>query len=151
MGELPPGKRGTVRLDPTATVPEAAPLRFADGDEALAAADREDLAREKAEAKPTSKPLQPASDRQEFTSQPFKPGPRGPTLELRKVDVTRADPRKMATVKGRGLTYDPSLDADEPGEPAEPSRSPVLIFAAIAIGLAVIALVGFIVKSRLGH
>jgi hypothetical protein len=151
MAEVSRGKRGTVRLDPTATIPEAAPLRFVEGEGAIEAADRADLAG--AAAKPVKSPRKsatPESDRQEFASGALRQGPRGPTLELRKVDVSLADPRKMKTVKGRGLNYDPTLDADEPGEPVEqPSRAP-LVIAVMGVAAFVVALL-FLLKSRLGH
>ena len=88
MSEERRGKRGTVKMDPTATIPEPTPpLRFVEGDD-LAEADKADLA---APPSKPAKPPTPSSDRQEFARANVGVPARGKTLELQKVDVTKAD------------------------------------------------------------
>lgn len=112
VSDAPRGKRGTVRLDPSSTVPEAIPaIRFADPGELDAEAERRRDPRRK-------------NDRKEFAQAVVPKGFR-PTVEMGSVDVSRADPRKAPTQEVSRLPlvdrgYDPSYE-DGPPAVAPPS------------------------------
>jgi hypothetical protein len=143
MSERERGKRGTIKMDPTATIPEAAPpLRFVAGADALAEADRADVG-----AGPPAKPRTPASDRKEFVKAEVSVA-RARTLELRKIDVSRADPRQAPTVKGRGVTFSPGLGAAEAGEPAERSRAGAFLYVAAVLAGVLLAAFGWLLVSH---
>lgn len=134
------GKRGTVRLDPSATVPEAIPaIRFAEPGRDLATIDRAELARrEEDEQKPDPRRK---NDRREFAQGVPQRGHR-PTAEMRTVDVSRADPRQAPTQEVSRLPlvdrgYDPSRE-DGPPEVTPPRRG-WMIGLALAVAGAIIA------------
>jgi hypothetical protein len=146
MSEDPRGKRGTVKMDPTATIPEPRPpLRFVDGD-ALGEADKADLA---APSSKPAKPPTPSSDRQEFARAKVDVPARGKTLELQKVDVTKADPRKFKTVKGKGITFTPGLHEIEDPEPVERKGSTrVAKVVALVCVAGLVVVMGLLAWSR---
>lgn len=128
MSDAPRGKRGTVRLDPSSTVPEAVPaIRFADPGELDAEAERLRDPRRK-------------NDRKEFAQAVPQKGFR-PTVEMGSVDVSRADPRQAPTQEVSRLPlvdrgYDPSREDGPPVErPATGHGWKIGLGLAIAGGL----------------
>jgi hypothetical protein len=143
------GKRGTVRLDPSATVPEAIPaLRFADAAD-ISARDRAELERQ-AEVERATDPRR-KNDRKEFTSAaPVGRQPR-PTVEMGTVDVSRADPRQAPTQQVSRLPlvdrgYDPSRE-EEPTPP--PSRGPAVRVVLLLVMAAVVVAAYFALRRWL--
>lgn len=152
VSEASHGKRGTVRLDPSATVPEAIPaLRFVQNEAELAAADSAELQKQ-AETEKKTDPRH-KNDRSEFVAaEPVKRQPR-PTVEMGTVDVSRADPRRAPTQQVSRLPlvdrgYDPSReDGLVEAPPPPPARSNAVLIAVLlaATGLVVAA---YLVLSR---
>ena len=142
MPEESRGKSGTIRMDSGATVPEARPLRFSDD---IGEQDRADLAGDAPTPEvPPAKPKQPGSDRQEsFITAPRKPV--GRTLELRSVDVSKADPRQAPTQLAlRTLEVDPSLGPESQAEAqAKPTNWALVIGIALAVFVVGIVVVAF--------
>jgi hypothetical protein len=128
-------------MDSGATVPEARPLRFSDD---IGEQDRADLAGDALTREvPPAKPKQPESERQEsFITAPRKPV--GRTLELRSVDVSKADPRQAPTQLAlRTLEVDPSLGPESQEAQTKPTNWVLVIgiaLAVFAVGIVLVAL-----------
>jgi len=146
MAEQPRGKSGTIRIDPSSTIPEAGPVRFADD---LDASDKQDLAlAPTAPVTGVAKPIQPTSDRQEYETAGVSRG-RSVTFELRTVDVSKADPRHAPTQQAlRGLKFDPTLGRIvEEGVIEDPSAPPPVqsqrwkLILTVAVGVSVVAMI----------
>ncbi len=144
------GKRGTVRLDPSATVPEAIPaLRFVESVGDLAAADSVDLERQAEAEKP--KDPRHKNDRKEFVAAALKKQPR-PTVEMGTVDVSRADPRQAPTQQVSRLPlvdrgYDPSREDGLVEPPPKPTNSSAVLIA-VLLAVAGLAVAAYLVLRR---
>ncbi len=144
MAELPRGKSGTIRIDPSSTVPDAGPVRFADD---LAEADRQDLGLAPTAPIAVPKPRQPESDRHEYAVAGVSRG-HSVTLAARSVDVSKADPRHAPTQQAlRGLSFDPTLGriveegiVEDPAAPPRraPSGDRWKLLLTVAVGVSVV-------------
>lgn len=153
MSEASHGKRGTVRLDPSATVPEAIPaLRFVQSEGELAAADSAELRRQAAAEAEKPKDPRHRNDRSEFVSaNPVKRQPR-PTVEMGTVDVSRADPRQAPTHQVSRLPlvdrgYDPSLE-DGPIAARPPRERSNAVLLAVLLAVTGLVVAAYLVLSR---